>query len=75
MKRESFFVYKGKTFTYRDGWNYRCAYSEGGRYKMPRWSANREEFFIGFYSANAAYATEIANSIRDNRNPVYPVAI
>ena len=42
---------------------------------MPRWSANREEFFIGFHSANAAYATEIANSIRDNRNPVYPVAI
>ena len=57
---------------YKAGWNYRCTYVEGGKYKLPRNIPKNYEFLDGFEACNSAYNAAISEAIRTLSNPVYP---
>ena len=61
-----------KTQQYIDGWNYRCSYVAGGKYKLPRYCEKNREFLTGFEDCNALYVIAISNSIQTLEAPIYP---
>ena len=61
-----------KSEQYKAGWNYRCTYVQGGRYKLPRYSAKTADYHEGFSDCNSAYNDAISKSIRTMTRPVYP---
>lgn len=58
------------TEDFKAGWNYRCSYVPGGKYKMPKGST--KDFKAGFDQCDMEFANAVALSIRTWTNPVYP---
>lgn len=70
MKHEQFEAMNEMTEDFKAGWNYRCSYVPGGKYKMPKGAT--KEFKRGFDECNAAFNKATADAIRTGTNPVYP---
>ena len=66
-----------KSAKYKDGWNYRCTYVAGGKYKLPRNIPKNYEFIDGFNNCDTAYVLAISEYMQSNSTGpvVYPATI